>query len=382
MKILFITQFFSSSTGGGETLFYNVVKTLAERGHEALVVCHKMNYEYIDEFPNARIFQISPKIDNKGLLPRSICQNLQFTANAAISGVRIIRSNKVDLIHTNGHVPILAGSILGKLHRIPVIATIHDTWKTWPAEEHLGKLQVTSGYFLEKLVLKMPLDRIHAVSNTTKQDILEINDKAKITVIHNGIDPHAFPKGSECYFGKSVIFIGRLVYHKNLEVAIRAFQLVTKAIPEAKLIVIGDGPMKGRWVKLSSELGLINNITFTGYIEHDEKLAILNSCSTLVMPSIHEGFGLVILEAFAVGKPVLVSNVKPYDEIVQEGEDGYLISPYDYKEWASKIILLLSSPELCHIMGERGRKKAEKNFDINNVANKMDRLYREILKCH
>lgn len=390
MRILYLTEYFSSGSGGGEIVFFNMARSMLERGHEVTVICKKMMESQTEEVPCAEIYRISPKTEHKGALPSSISQNLWFIANAIMTGIMVIRSRKIQLIHTNSYSSIIAGSILGKLHGIPVIATIHDifttsspnSWKTWAAYNNLGWIHMTAGYLLERLMVNMPLVMIHAVTNATQRDILRLNERARVRVIPNGIDWKSFIGESNISYENFIVFTGRLVYYKNLEVVIRAFELVTKQIPTAKLIIIGNGPMKSHWLELSSKLGLLNNVKFKGFVGHNEKLSILRRCTALVLPSVHEGFPVVILESFAMGKPVLVSNLITYEGIVQEGVEGFLIPPHDHKKWAEKIILLLSQPDLCQTMGKRSVTKVGRFFDVKKVTDTMEGLYVEVLNQH
>jgi glycosyltransferase involved in cell wall biosynthesis len=160
----------------------------------------------------------------------------------------------------------------------------------------------------------MPVNTIHATNNATKEELIKFNTRSSIIVIPHGIDPRdydnlVFNKDYENY----VLFIGRLVFYKNLDVVISSFKEVVKKLPDVKLIIIGNSPMRGKWKKTVSELDLNQNVEFTGYISQEKKIELLSKCYALLLPNIFEGFGLVLLEAFAMNKPVLVADVKLYD---------------------------------------------------------------------
>jgi glycosyltransferase involved in cell wall biosynthesis len=225
----------------------------------------------------------------------------------------------------------------------------------------------------------MPVDTIHTVSNATKEDILKIKVRtpSSIVAIPNGInlknyDYMHFKKDYQNY----VLFIARLVVFKNLDVVISAFKDVVKKVPDAKLIVVGDGPMRDKWEKMVSELHLDQNIEFTGYIPQDKKVELLSKCSSLLLPSTFESFGIVLLEAFAMSKPVLVSD--QIYEIVDDGVDGFILPAHDAHKWAEKIIFLLSNKTICQDMGNKGRLKVESKFNIDNIVDKLESLYTEI----
>jgi glycosyltransferase involved in cell wall biosynthesis len=391
LNILYITQLFSASRGGGEIIFYDFAEGMAKRGHHVDIVSHQItNSKEEYTLDGIAIHRIRPAIEHKGELPPSIKQNLLYIINAIIKGSQIIRQNKIDIIHTNNFSPVIIGSILAKIHSLPVVITIHDifsvsskdNWKKWAAQNNASRISSIIGPLFEKITVKMPVDIIHTVSNASKQDILNFRPRSSsndIIVIPNGInlknyDSLDFKKEYQNY----VLFIGRLVYYKNLDLVISSFKDVVKKMPNAKLIVVGDGPMRYKWEKMVLESHLDRNIEFTGYIPHDKKIALLSKCSSLLLPSVFEGFGLVLLEAFAMSKPVLVANMKPYDEIVDDGCDGFMLSAYDSHEWSKKIIYLLSNKTLCQGMGNKGRLKVETEFNINNVIDKVESLYLEL----
>ena len=169
----------------------------------------------------------------------------------------------------------------------------------------------------------MPLNLLHAVSNATRNDILSHKRTAKIKVIYTGIDYRPYERNTNLDYEDFVLYIGRLVFYKNVDVLIKAFEEVTSIMPKAKLIIVGEGNMRRRWEMMSQSLGLTENIVFTGLISNEAKLELLRRCSALALPSLFEGFGLVLLEAFAMAKPVLVSNIPPFDEIVDQEIEGF-----------------------------------------------------------
>jgi glycosyltransferase involved in cell wall biosynthesis len=97
-----------------------------------------------------------------------------------------------------------------------------------------------------------------------------------------------------------------------------------------------------------------------------------------VLPSVVEGFALVLLEAFAMSKPVLVSDIKAYNDIVDEGVDGYVLPIRSSYEWSEKMILLLSNKLLCKTMGSKERLKVESKFDIDAKVDEIESCYAKV----
>ena len=386
MKILYISQFFSDSTGGGETVISNLAKEMTNRGHLVHVICHD-TMERINPYPGLDIKYVKPCVVHKGGIPPSIWQNALYMVNAISEGIRLARKNGIDVIHSNSHSSIIPGTVISKIFNIPIVSTIHDVfsfgspsrWNRWTEQYSLSKAYAILGPLFEKTNIRMPVDMIHAVSKSTKDEILEINPSARITIIPNAINSKNF-SNIDISLDKFVLFIGRLVFYKNLEVIILAFRLVLEDVPAAKFFIIGDGPMRSKWEELVISYRLSQNVIFLGHVSTEKKNEMLKKCSALVFPSTHEGFGLVVLESFQMGKPVLAASVRPLDEIIRDGVDGYLIPPDRPKKWAEKIIELLNRTTLSKDMGSRGREKTLFEYNVSRIADDMEKLYRSLIK--
>jgi len=386
MKILYISQFFSDCTGGGETVISNLAKEMINRGHLAHVICHD-TMERINPYPGLDITYVKPLVTHKGGIPPSIRQNALYMINAISKGICLARKNGIDDIHSNSHSSIIPGTVISKICNIPIVSTIHDVfsfssparWNKWAEQYSLSKAYTILGPLFERTNIRMPVDMIHAVSMSTKDEILEINPSAHIIVIPNAISSQNFSK-IDLSFDKFVLFIGRLVFYKNLEVIILAFRLVLEDLPAAKFFIIGDGPMRSKWEELVISYRLSQNVIFLGHVSTEKKNEMLSKCSALVFPSTHEGFGLVVLESFLMGKPVIAASVRPFDEIVRDGVDGYLIPPDKPKKWAEKIIELLNRTALSKDMGSRGREKTLFEYNVIRIADDMENLYRSLIK--
>ncbi len=379
-----MTQIFSASRGGGPLIFYDLAKALAERGHELYVVCN-LSTEII-EIERVKLFVVKPFLKDTYELPPSPTANLRYIANSLMTGAKIVKQNQIQLIHTNSYTPVFAGSILSKLKNIPMIASIYDVftspdksnWTKWAQYNKVPSYYSTIGRLYEQMSLKLPYDMIHSVSKSTERDIMIHNDKKAIKVIYPAVNFQQYtiqlPK-----YENFIIFIGRLVFYKNLDVLIRAYAEVIEVLSDAKLVVVGEGPMMDEWTKLAQSLGVSNNVLFTGHIPQEQKLDLLTRCSALALPSVFEGFGLVILESFAMQKPVLVANTHPFDELVDQGKDGFLLDYGDSHEWALAIIRLLSDSSLCKEMGQIGAIKRQAKFDFTAYIDAIESLYSEII---
>jgi glycosyltransferase involved in cell wall biosynthesis len=389
MKILYITQWLSSIGGGGEVVFRDMANGMCNRGHIVHVICHQISgsdSNYDTDYDNSsrdnlHIHRISPTVEG---FPPSIKQNVGFIVNAILKGSQLIRKHKIELIHVNNFAPVVAGSVLSRLFDIPIVSTIHVVfgssspgyWKRWSSQKNISPLSSIVGPLFENLTIKIPVNTIHSVSETTRKDILNVNSKSKVVVVTNGIDLASYDKYEfNLDYQNYVVFIGRLVFNKNLDIVLSSFTEVTKKIPDARLIVVGFGPMLDEWRKMTVRLGLTKNVVFTEYLSQQKKLDILSKSSALLLPSITEGMPIVVLEAFALSKPVLLSDIEPHHDIVEDGSDGFLIPLNDKNKWAEKIIFILSNKQAREEIGRKARSKVENKYSMDRTLRELESLY-------
>lgn len=210
----------------------------------------------------------------------------------------------------------------------------------------------------------------------------------KCVIIPHGIDPEeTAPTPAtamqtrrllERHGAKLVLFIGRLVYYKGLDVLLRALART----PDAVLLIAGDGPMRGALEALSRELGLGPRVVFLGSITQADKVAALHACRLLVLPSTHrsEAFGLVQLEAMAAGRAVISARIDSGVPFVNlDGETGRVVTPGDAEDLASAMRALLDDEPLCRRLGEAGRRRVLSVFTRDRMVRECAALYGDLL---
>lgn len=201
-----------------------------------------------------------------------------------------------------------------------------------------------------------------------------------IRVIPNGLEMSDYASGaSDQDSALSALYIGGLVFHKNLPTLLHATKRVVEVHPEFQLVVVGDGPLRSNLTQLAESLGIGANTIFTGVVNHREKVRRLVECSVLVLPSLFEGSGIVLLEAFACQKPVICSDLRPMSDLVANGSEGILVEPLDPDAWAAAMLRLLENTPLTGEMGSRGHQKALKSFTIQRVCDELEDLYISLL---
>jgi glycosyltransferase involved in cell wall biosynthesis len=362
MNILLLSQFFSTTRGGGEYVFSIIAKKLAENNHRVWVITNKISNETYANHKNINLVFVPPILEYKGGLPPGFLDNIRYTINAVRSGIKIIKNEQIDIIHSNNFAPALAGSILSYLTSKVHITAIHDVfslcgrnyWEKWGNQDNISKLNVALAPFFEKLMIKLKHDCIHTVSDATRDDLIKFGANRPIYVIHNSVEQ--IQKQNSEINRMQFVYVGRLVFYKNLEVVIKALQNIKEVIPKTKLIIVGSGPHKESLEKLVKNLKLESQVEFKGYVSVEEKTKLISTSNALVFPSLCEGFGLVILEAFVQERPVLVSNIRPMSDIVKDSENGYTLDPYDEKVWTDHLLKLIQEPNLADKMGQKGNQ--------------------------
>ncbi len=176
-------------------------------------------------------------------------------------------------------------------------------------------------------------------------------------------DISKFLEGGVCnnLVGLNILYVGVLYRLKGVHFLIRALSRVRLRHPEVSLNIIGDGPYRSELENLVKELNL-GGVKFFGQLPSDEVVKRMRDCSVLVLPSLSEGLGRVLIEAAAVGKPVVGSRVGGIPEVIEDGQTGFLFPPGDVSALACKLEWVFDHPKQAKLMGERGRKLVEERF--------------------
>ena len=234
-------------------------------------------------------------------------------------------------------------------------------------------------------------DKIIAVSESTKKDLKELfNVKAKkIAVTHEGVSVKKIPVRSKKVDGINkfklspnyILFVGTLERRKNLINLVRAYKkLITwdKKFEKHSLVIAGREAWKSDEIhKEVKELKLKKFVRFIGYVTHNEKIDLIKKAACLVSPSSYEGFGLVLVEAMALGTPVITSNVSSMPEVI--GKAGILINPDKEQEIAKALKRLLSNKTLQNKLIKKGLERA-KNFSWEKCARETVKVYESLKK--
>jgi glycosyltransferase involved in cell wall biosynthesis len=204
-----------------------------------------------------------------------------------------------------------------------------------------------------------------------------------VTTVNPGVNTGVFTPGDgDREKDKRVLFVGRFVPVKNIELLIEAFSRVTDSHPEAELVLVGDGPRRDTLRIEVEQQGLSDQVRFTGYIPNDELPDIYRNASIFVLPSKSEGYPITLLEAMSCGTPVVAPSVGAIPDIVDDGENGLLYPVGSVNDLADALDTLLSDRELQWLYNKNARKKAVDMFDWIERQRQTYKLYKNTTESY
>lgn len=300
--------------------------------------------------------------------------------------LKALNGRKAKLIHAHFGVEGVYALSLAKILKLPLITTFHGFDATTSV-----KALVNSGspswinYARLRNKLAQHGDIFLCVSNFIRNRVIELGFPAEKTHVHYiGIDSKSIQPRALENETPVILHVARLVEKKGTEYLIRAFTDVVKNVPEAKLTIIGDGPLKTYLSELVNSLGLNSSVTLEGAQSHESVLSHMQKSAMLVLPSVYsktgdaEGLGMVLLEAAAYGLPLIGTNHGGIPEVVIDGETGYLVPERDSDSLSDKIISLMTNQNDRIRMGKNARSLIESQFDIHVQTKKLEAFYDEV----
>jgi glycosyltransferase involved in cell wall biosynthesis len=221
--------------------------------------------------------------------------------------------------------PLFSMRIVSWIRHKKMYATWYEVWGKDYWVDYLG-WQGYFGWFCEYLSFKIP-DVIISISQHTTDNLLSLGVKKVVKTIPLGVDLRLILSAPVSNFDSDVIYVGRLLSHKNVDMLVRSVAKLKLKKPDVKCVIVGEGPEKTKLEILANELNLQDNITFLPFIEDSTELyGIMKASKLFVFPSEREGFGLIALEANACGLPVLTLDhpKNAATDLIHPGKNGYL----------------------------------------------------------
>lgn len=295
---------------------------------------------------------------------------------------RLLRGGDVDVIHAhNGRTAVLAGFAALWAGRGACVATQHFIEPARAGRR--GASAIVSR--MVHLVAGRKIARVIAVSEAARRGIIERREKSpeKVRVIPNGIrepDVSRLTPPQQLREALSVppdasliVCVARLEAEKDIASLVRAVRLAAEQAPRCVCLAAGDGSERARLEALIEAEGVGSRVRLLGY--RSDALSLINASEALVLPSLSEPFGLVLLEAMALGRPVIATNAGGPVEIVVDGVTGLLAEPANPSSLANSLIKIVRDPEAAMEMGRRGRARYRDRFTAEAMARATFEVY-------
>ncbi len=380
MRVLMISFDSSAAAVEGERFMGNLQQRLVEYGR------HLEHLYCIAYTPRGGGYSYRRLGDNVEVIPTFSRNPVLFAWDAYRIGSRICRRG-VDIITTQD--PIfcgIAGLALKYRYRKPLLVQVHGDSldnRYWLEERRVRYLL----NFVGKFVLRRA-DGVRVVSERVKKRVMRMGvEESRIfkLPIHVDVNKFAEAGGGErirarfAGYGCIVLFVGRLAREKNLPNLLRAASLVVKRFPDTLFLIVGDGPERKRLEHLAKELEIEKNVVFEGMVEYDSLPAYYKACDIFVLPSDHEGWGLVLVEAMAAGKPVVTTDVGLAGEVVEDGVTGIVVPRRNERELAEAIVRLIEDGELREKIGEEAKRRVLEYHQVEGGRVQMQ-IYRRVVE--
>ena len=229
-------------------------------------------------------------------------------------------------------------------------------------------------------------DRILANSEHTRRALLEQGADSQRTLVHHvGIEPEKFPCRQAAVRNKGplrILTVSRLAEDKGLEYSLRALHRLITEHPalSVEYRIVGDGPLEESLKQLTRELGLSGRVRFMGALDQTGVIQQYREADIFLLTSLHEGLGMVLLEAQAIGVPIVAARTDGIPEAVDPGRSAVLVPPKDIEETARQLYHVLTNPELWKQMGQAGRNHVETYFDVHVLNDRLVQIMDQILR--
>jgi glycosyltransferase involved in cell wall biosynthesis len=358
------------NTGGAEMMLYKTVTHMDKSKYRSIVV---------SMLPEGRISGMLREQNNEVYSLRM--KNKFPNPLVLFKLVSLLRKEKPLILHSYMFHADLLGRIAGKLAGVPIIiSSIRN--------ENIG------GKWRERLLgmSDFMVDRVTAVCRAAglKQVAAGTTSANKLQVIYNGIELQKYPPRSDELrravrqewnipdHHRVLMNVGRLERQKNQAGLLESFSDLLLREPDCTLLIAGDGGLRGELEDKAKQLGISNNVVFTGICKDIPRM--LQAADIFVLSSLWEGLPNVVIEAMAARQPVIATNVGGTPEVVESGASGMMVEPGSRKQMAEAMIELVRLPkQRLEAMGEHGRAIVERTFTIERTIDQTEQLYEGLI---
>ncbi|KAB2338522.1 glycosyltransferase [Cytobacillus depressus] len=291
------------------------------------------------------------------------------------------------LIHAHDWLVGACGIVLQDVLQVPLIATIHATEYGRSNGIHT---ELQKFIHLKEQQLIHFAETVIVCSEYMKNELYQafvIQNGKKIAIIPNGVHKlkpansyNNLLSGMPLQVKKRFIFsIGRIVKEKGFDILIHAAHKMRSQFPDIYFIIAGNGPLLTDYKRMVKELALQDRVFFIGFVNDEQRMALLSKCELAVFPSRYEPFGIVALEAMQAGKPTIVANTGGLKGIVQHMQSGMFMSAGSSESFIEQASFLLKNKYASEQMGRAGKERVESLFGWDRIAEETKKIYEETI---
>ncbi|MDB4918251.1 glycosyltransferase family 4 protein [Mucilaginibacter sp.] len=399
MNILYLCDEYPPGKHGGIGTYVRLIaRQMVTLGHNVVVAgLYGPGYGEADEFSDegVKVYRFRRGFDYKifsdeqslisrigirllkdsGLMERDIKKSLAAYKNKL---EQLIIAHKIDIIEMpdyNDYIRFCSSYIPFPQLSIPVVVKMNGSITYFTKE---ANKQVPAHLLkMEQAILKQASAVLSASKYTANKSSEYLSYNKEIEVLYNGIKTD-LPARNISKSSKQVIFTGTLVAKKGIYQLAKAWNIVNKSMPAARLLVLGKGSQQKAISHLTDKAKA--SVNFKGHVSTDELYDHLSASAISVFPSYAEAFALAPLEAMACGTAVINSNRTSGSELIDDKINGLLIDPDNIDQIATAIIYLLNNPDVCARLAKAGNEKVKEQFEIGNIAAKTIQFYNKVLK--
>jgi phosphatidylinositol alpha-mannosyltransferase len=367
MRIGLVSPYDFASPGGVNDHVRHLAVRLQQLGHETRIFAPSSRADV--DFDSARFYRIGTPI---AIPVNDSVARITLSFHLANRVAAIIEEERFDVLHFHEPLmPALPMTML-RLSTTANVGTFHAFARS------------NVGYYYGRPLLHPYLAHLHrgiAVSEPARAFVNRYFPNYPLRVIPNGIDVDVYRPGlapirhlRDDNF--NILFVGRLEKRKGLGDLLRAYRAMAPRVPRSRLIIVGDGPLRGRVESYVSRHRL-PNVVLAGFVPDSVKPRYYNSADVFCAPATGaESFGIVLLEALASGLPVVATEVPGYMSVLEPGRDSVTVQPKNWRELAASLVILARDPELRRRMADYALKKVRR-YSWDHVASEVLLVYQE-----
>lgn len=339
--------------GGIEVHVEKLSRHLAKRGHEVFIITRQFPGQAKEE-THDRI-----RVYRTGFVPNVYLRTLTFNLMSLIKGRKIVKENKIDMLHCHGVLAGFFGSILSKSTGTPMVFTPHGTLVEWgfPIRHIL------------KLFRRVPLRDAKRVIFISPMEMECMKPRNPSALLTNGIDFEDYKAAKKSWNGVRFLFLGRLEEFKGVKYVMEAFKMLSVKFPDSELYIAGEGKMKS-WIIDFIEKNGTENVKFLGWADSKD---VLPKTDAFLLPSTEKGQPIALLEAMATGKIIITSLDYVEDQIT-----GLKVKP-DTMDVYEKMLLICRNPKKYEQLGKNARKSIQ-SLSWSDIVKAFETEYKKCLE--